>query len=102
MNQVQKNAKVSAKDIVEHWKVSEKTAKRDITDLKGKRVIAFSGAAKNGYYYLLKGSGSDPDKFCRYPLIITVPVSTSEVQACPIFLTQENLKMLFLPPKSGF
>ena len=53
MNQVQKNVKVSAKDIAEHWKVSEKTAKRDITDLKEKSVIAFSGAAKNGYYYLL-------------------------------------------------
>jgi len=44
---------VSAKDIAEHWKVSEKTAKRDITDLKQKCLIAFSGAAKNGSYYLL-------------------------------------------------
>jgi predicted HTH transcriptional regulator len=53
ISQIQKNVMVSAKDIAGHWKVSEKTAKRDITDLKQKRVIAFSGAAKNGSYYLL-------------------------------------------------
>ncbi|MDA3790224.1 MAG: DeoR family transcriptional regulator [Desulfobacula sp.] len=53
INQIQRNVMVSAKDIAEHWKVSEKTVKRDITDLKQKKVIAFSGAAKNGSYYLL-------------------------------------------------
>ncbi|WP_413831116.1 DeoR family transcriptional regulator [Desulfobacula sp.] len=50
---MQRNAIVSAKDIAGHWKVSERTAKRDITDLKQKKVIAFSGAAKNGSYHLL-------------------------------------------------
>lgn len=34
IHQIQRNAKVSAQDIAEHWKVSEKTAKRDITDFK--------------------------------------------------------------------
>ena len=53
IDQIQRHVKVSAKEIAEHWKVSEKTAKRDITDLKQKSVIAFSGAAKNGSYYLL-------------------------------------------------
>ena len=38
IKQIQRDAKVSAKDIAEHWKVSEKTAKRDITDLKQKSV----------------------------------------------------------------
>ncbi|MBT3177887.1 MAG: HTH domain-containing protein [Desulfobacula sp.] len=53
IHQIQRNAIVSAKDIAGHWKVSERTAKRDITDLKQKKVIAFSGAAKNGSYHLL-------------------------------------------------
>ena len=53
INRIQRNVMVSARDIASHWKVSEKTAKRDITDLKQKKVIAFSGAAKNGSYYLL-------------------------------------------------
>ena len=35
-----------------HWDVSQKTAKRDIADLKRKEFIEFLGAPKNGYYRL--------------------------------------------------
>ena len=34
------------------WNISQKTAQRDIADLKQKGLIEFSGAPKNGYYRL--------------------------------------------------
>ena len=46
------NIGVSSSDIATHWVVSQKTAKRDISDLKQKELIEFSGASKNGYYRL--------------------------------------------------
>ena len=54
LDQVKVGVKVSANDIAGHWKVSEKTAKRDIADLKRKRLIKFRGAPKNGTYFLKK------------------------------------------------
>ncbi|WP_246293918.1 ATP-binding protein [Desulfobacter latus] len=47
LDQVKVGVKVTATDIAGHWKVSEKTAKRDIADLKGFRkkadIIFFRG-----------------------------------------------------------
>lgn len=43
--------------------MSEKTAKRDITDLKQKKVIAFSGAAKNENTVTIWGTGAPKREF---------------------------------------
>ena len=39
-----------ASDLAAHGSISEKTAKRDIADLKRKGLIEFVGAPKNGFY----------------------------------------------------
>jgi predicted HTH transcriptional regulator len=52
LKQIGKNIRVSSSDIASHWDVSQKTAKRDIADLKQKELIEFLGAQKNGYYRL--------------------------------------------------
>ena len=52
LKQIGKNIKVSSSDIAKHWDVSQKTAKRDIADLKQKGLIEFLGAPKNGNYRL--------------------------------------------------
>ena len=38
--------------IIEKWNVTEKTAKRDLADLKGRGIIEFVGAPKTGRYRL--------------------------------------------------
>ena len=52
LKQIGKNIKVSSSDIAKHWDVSQKTAKRDIADLKQKGLI-FQGG-KNEMYCMLK------------------------------------------------
>ena len=52
LKQIGKNIRVSSSDIATHWDVSQKTAKRDIADLKQKELIEFLGAPKSGYYHL--------------------------------------------------
>ena len=52
LNQTCKGIRVSSSELAVHWDISQKTAKRDIADLKQKGVIEFSGAPKNGYYRL--------------------------------------------------
>jgi DeoR/GlpR family transcriptional regulator of sugar metabolism len=52
LQQIGKNIRVSSSDIATHWDVSQKTAKRDIADLKQKKLLEFLGAPKNGYYRL--------------------------------------------------
>ena len=52
LQQIGKNIRVSSSDIAIHWDVSQKTAKRDIADLKQKELLEFLGAPKNGYYRL--------------------------------------------------
>ena len=47
-------SKLKAKDIVQKFKVCEKTARRDIRKLQEFGKIKFSGAKKNGYYEILK------------------------------------------------
>jgi predicted HTH transcriptional regulator len=52
LNQTGKGIRVSSSELAAHWDISQKTAKRDIADLKQKGLIEFSGAPKNGYYSL--------------------------------------------------
>ena len=52
LKQIGKNIRVSSSDIAAHWGVLQKTAKRDIADLKQKGLVEFLGAPKNGYYRL--------------------------------------------------
>jgi predicted HTH transcriptional regulator len=44
--------RIPSSDLAAQWNISQKTAKRDIADLKRKGLIKFSGAPKNGYYRL--------------------------------------------------
>jgi len=55
LQQIGKNIRVLSSNIATHWDVSQKTAKRDIADLKRKELIEFLGAPKNGYYRLKSG-----------------------------------------------
>jgi len=55
LQQIGKNIRVLSSSIATHWDVSQKTAKRDIADLKRKELIEFLGAPKNGYYRLKSG-----------------------------------------------
>ena len=52
LKQTGKGIRISGSDLAAHWNVSQKTAKRDIADLKQKGLIEFLGAPKNGYYRL--------------------------------------------------
>lgn len=48
--------RLRAKDIVEHFGVSAKTAKRDVAALREQGLVEFQGAPKNGYYRVSPGS----------------------------------------------
>ena len=52
LNQTSKGSRVSSSELAAQWNISQKTAKRDIADLKQKGLIEFFGAPKNGYYRL--------------------------------------------------
>ena len=52
LSQTGNGIRISDSDLATHWNISQKTAKRDIADLKQKGLIEFSGAPKNGYYRL--------------------------------------------------
>ena len=52
LKQTGKGIRISGSDFSKHWNISQKTAKRDIADLKQKGLIEFLGAPKNGYYRL--------------------------------------------------
>ncbi len=52
LKQIGKNIRVSSLDIAKRWEVSQKTAKRDIADLKQRELIEFLGSQKTGYYRL--------------------------------------------------
>jgi predicted HTH transcriptional regulator len=39
-----------AAEVAAHFHVTEKTAKRDLADLKARQLIEFVGAPKNGFY----------------------------------------------------
>ena len=52
LKQTGKGIRISSSDLAAQWNISQKTAKRDIADLKRKGLIKFLGAPKNGYYRL--------------------------------------------------
>ena len=49
LEQLVARKQIRSSDLAAHWSISEKTAKRDIADLKGKGLIEFVGAPKNGF-----------------------------------------------------
>lgn len=50
LEQLSAGKQTKATDISAHWKVTEKSAKRDIADLKTRGIIEFVGAPRNGFY----------------------------------------------------
>jgi predicted DNA-binding transcriptional regulator YafY len=52
MNQLEAGESVRGTDLAHHWNVTEKTAKRDIADLKKQGIIEFVGSPKTGSYRL--------------------------------------------------
>ena len=52
LKQIRKGLHVSSFDFATYWNIAQKTAKRDIADLKKKGLIEYSGAPKNGFYCL--------------------------------------------------
>jgi len=52
LKQTGKGIRISSSDLAKHWNISQKTAKRDIADLKQKGLVEFLGAPKNGHYRL--------------------------------------------------
>ncbi|MER2507486.1 MAG: DeoR family transcriptional regulator [Amaricoccus sp.] len=46
---------IAAAEILEHWGVSEKTARRDIATLTASGLIRFVGTRRSGRYRLLPG-----------------------------------------------
>jgi len=52
LEQLQAGVNCKASDLAEKWKVTEKTAKRDIADLKKKNLIKFTGPPKTGRYLI--------------------------------------------------
>lgn len=52
--QLSEGQQLKPHDVTTHFGVSEKTAKRDIADLKARGLIEFVGARKTGFYRLTK------------------------------------------------
>jgi len=52
LNQLSKGNKCRPSDIAKKWTVTEKTAKRDISDLQKKDLVVFIGPPKTGRYQL--------------------------------------------------
>ena len=50
INTLLEGEKVFATDIAAHWRVTVKTAKRDITGLKSAGLIVYRGARRSGFY----------------------------------------------------
>lgn len=53
MEQLAAGKQIRASDLAVWRSISEKTAKRDIADLKRKGLIEFVGASKNGFYHIM-------------------------------------------------
>lgn len=50
LDQIANGVAAKAAEIAAHFRVTEKTARRDLSDLKAKQLIEFVGALKNGFY----------------------------------------------------
>lgn len=60
INTLLEGEKVFAPDIAAHWRVTAKTAKRDITSLKSAGLVVYRGTRRSGFYELAheqKGDG---------------------------------------------
>ena len=55
LEQLAVSKQIRASDLADYWSISEKTAKRDIADLKRKGLVEFVGAPKNGFYRVVGG-----------------------------------------------
>ena len=53
LEQLAVSKQIRASDLADYWSISEKTAKRDIADLKRKGLVEFVGAPKNGFYRIM-------------------------------------------------
>ena len=53
LEQLAASKQIRASDLAAYWSISEKTAKRDIADLKRKGMIEFVGALKKGFYRIV-------------------------------------------------
>lgn len=53
LDRVAKGPRPKARDIVAHWQVSPKTARRDIRGLRALGLLRFEGARRNGCYHLI-------------------------------------------------
>ena len=54
LDRVGKEARAKAWDIMAHWQVSPKTARRDIRGLQSAGLLRFEGARRNGRYRLVQ------------------------------------------------
>lgn len=52
--ELDRNIRVTATDIAARWPVTDKTARRDIADLKTRGLITHVGARKSGWYAVAK------------------------------------------------
>jgi transcriptional regulator with XRE-family HTH domain len=59
INTLLEGEKVFAPDIAAHWRVTAKTAKRDITGLKSAGLITYQGTRRSGYYELAHSRKDD-------------------------------------------
>jgi len=59
INTLLEGEKVFAPDIAAHWRVTAKTAKRDITSLKSAGLIVYRGTRRSGSYELVRRSVED-------------------------------------------
>ncbi len=57
INTLLEGEKVFAPDIAAHWRVTDKTAKRDITGLKSAGLIIYLGSRRSGFYELAHDQG---------------------------------------------
>ena len=53
LEQLAASKQIRASDLAVYWSISEKSAKRDIADLKRKGLVEFVGAPKYGFYRIV-------------------------------------------------
>ena len=58
LEQLSKGLRVTANDLAKRWEVSEKTARRDMAELRKVGVLEFVGSPKTGAY-VIKQQGHD-------------------------------------------
>jgi hypothetical protein len=59
LTELQKGKKINAKTITDFWKISLRTAKRDIQELGAMGLTKFEGSPNNGFYVMVLVSEND-------------------------------------------